>query len=121
MAKSKKRCVTGIPKKAEREAIGEFDGVEGTLAAATIGYVATIPKYPESGTPEYYACIQKWYAAYQQAQRMDDLVRQISGLQGYVSQLTDQIGLLTGQLNAAQPILDALVGAYTDCMEGTPV
>ena len=34
MAKSKKRCDAGIPKKAEREAIREFDGVEGTLAAA---------------------------------------------------------------------------------------
>ena len=120
MARSKKRCDAGIPKKAEREAIREFDGVEGTLAAATIGYVATIPKYPDPGTPEYYACIQKWYAAYQQAQRMDDLGRQISGLQSYVSQLTDQIGMLTGQLNSAQPILDALVGAYTDCMKGTP-
>ncbi len=97
-----KRCETGIPKKLERAAI----------------YVANLPKYPEPGTPEYYACMPKWYAAYQEANRLDGIGRQIDSLQNYVSQLVAQIGLLQGQLNSGQPALDALVGAYSDCMNG---
>jgi len=71
------------------------------------GYVEAYPKYPTPGSPEFTRCITKWYNGFMQAQMMDSWFQQLATLRGQIQQ--------------AEPILDALVGAYQDCMGGTPV
>lgn len=110
MAKrTKKQCEHGIPEIAIRSAMATWDRLarDGkTFAATASGYVASLPKYPTPGTPEFYRCMPKWYAAFSQAQMMNSWVQQMATLQG--------------QINQSHPILEALTGAYQDCMTGTP-
>ena len=109
MARSKKQCRTGIPDAAIREAMRQYDLLRvdsDRMMALPGGYVEALPKYPTPGTAEFTRCITKWYNAYSQASMMDSWLQQIATLRG--------------QLNAAEPILDSLTAAYTDCMKGTP-
>jgi len=103
------KCVFGIPEIAINNAMEFWDsrhGDGGKMMSASFSYIDMVPKYPQPGTPEFTRCISKWYNAMSQARQMDEWLRQIGQLQGY--------------LNAGQPILDALVVAYQDCMGGAP-
>lgn len=104
-----KQCEIGMPQIAIRDAMATWDRLTtpDDTCAAIASYVGGLPKYPTPGTAEFYRCMPKWMTAFQQAQMMDSWLQQMATLQG--------------QINQAQPILDALMGAYQDCMTSTPV
>lgn len=120
----KKQCETGIPDAAllvairewglANDSVAQFDAV----AVASTGYVSSLPKYPTPGTPAYRRCIQQWYAAWQQASRMDETYRQMGAMKQQIKMLTEQLGVLQGQMNEAEVVLVALTAAFTGCMNG---
>ena len=126
MKRPRKQCETGIPKAALAEAIREWDAANKTATRELVlgspgSYVGSLPKYPTPGTPEYARCIQQWYAAWQQASRMDATYQQMGAMKQQIEMLTNQLGVLQGQMNEAEVVLVALTAAYTGCMNGIPV
>jgi prefoldin subunit 5 len=57
----------------------------------------------------------------QKAQMLDQTVQQMTAIKQQIEMLTNQVGVLQGQVNSGEAILTALTDAYTDCMTGTPV
>ena len=94
-------------KKARRKAGLPLTDEPERMRAVGDTYVATIPPPPISGTPDYYRCISKWSAAFQQAQMLDAYRNMITSLQR--NETDGAAGLFT------------LAQAYVDCLQGTPV
>ena len=93
-------------KKARRKAGLPLTDEPERMGAVGDTYVATIPPPPIPGTPDYYRCISKWSAAFQQAQVLD----------GYRNMI---ISLQRTETDGAA-VLVTLAQAYVDCLQGTP-
>jgi hypothetical protein len=124
--RSTRQCELGIPKRALTEAIREWDAADdrkqwNLVVGSSGSYVASLPRYPTPGTPEYTRCIQSWFSAMQKAQMLDQTVQQMTAIKSQIEMLTTQLGVLQGQINSGEAILTALTGAYQGCMTGTPV
>jgi hypothetical protein len=123
----KKQCETGIPDEALRVAIREWDAAARVVtrdrvlelaSSSPVGYVASMPRYPTSGTDEYTRCIQKWYAAWQEASRLDATIQQMGYLKQQIEAAKNQLGVLQGQVNTGEVALVALTAAFVGCMNG---
>jgi hypothetical protein len=106
------------------------------MLAGSTDYVGTLPPPPIKQT-DYVRCIAKWMRCYEQGALMNQRQDQIAYTQAalaYVAQwphssyrdayrayLQQQIATLQTQQAQQQVVLTALVGAYLDCMVGTPI
>lgn len=92
-----------------------------------IDYVRLIPKYPTT-LEDYARCIGKWMACHTQATDMNTRRDLIAMLQQYIDTMPEYADYLTTEIVRLQKsqaenvgVLSALIGAYEDCMTGTPV